>query len=105
MKTANDFLQEQISESLPDTLLCQVIEAMLLYADYRIEQKLKIASVVRPEVESAHGGELLQGEGMGQNVRGDFSHCYIRTKIGCHCTDKCGYDETLRGISDEEVLP
>jgi len=31
----------------------------------------------------------------------DFRHCYIRTKIGCHCTDECGYDALMRGISDE----
>lgn len=23
--------------------------------------------------------------------------CYIRNKIGCHCTDKCGYTESFGG--------
>ena len=27
----------------------------------------------------------------------DFRHCYIRTKIGCHCTDECGYEAVMRG--------
>lgn len=32
------------------------------------------------------------------NVSGSLPpDCYIRKKIGCHCVDKCGYEESLGG--------
>jgi hypothetical protein len=66
------------------------------------EQKLNIHSVGGPASASALEGEQLPTEAVATVAEArDFRHCYIRTKIGCHCTDECGYDAVMHGISDE----
>lgn len=96
----DEFLALQTKPNSINTVLCGEghNEAVIINGDNTItNDQSQTTTLTAPN-------ELLQGEAMAQNVRADFRNCYIRTKIGCHCTDKCGYDETLRGISDEEVL-
>jgi len=67
-----------VSEFLLPDQMAFIERAMDEYADTK--QKLNIASVVRPEVESAKEGELLPASGGEANTCADW-------KVKCH---KCG---------------
>ena len=33
-----------------------------------------------------------------QIISGNADNCYIRNKIGCHCTTECGYKKSMEEI-------
>ncbi len=37
-------------------------------------------------------------EAVEQIISGNADNCYIRNKIGCHCTTECGYKKSMEEI-------
>lgn len=72
-----------------------------LAMEYYAEQKLNIHGVGGPVSDVRSEGEQLGNEAGATKPVRRFENCYISNKIGCHCTDECGYDALMRGISDE----
>lgn len=103
LKEAFDAGYDYRTSLIPDVIKEYGENACMTFEEWYTEQKLNIHGVMQAEGLDGVSGAAVGQRSVGTVAEGqDFRHCYIRTKIGCHCTDECGYDAIMRGISDEE---